>query len=419
MTARVDGLTVFLFAEPVGILRESEGRLAFAYSESWLADPEALPLSLSLPLVEGSQDGGAFFANLLPEGGVREHYAQKLRIPVQDDFALLAALGGECAGAVSLYPEGEAPYLGRQPDYRKLTADEVRLVLDEPIIVGSPLLGPGEAARLSLAGVQDKLPVALFDEEIFLPLNGAPSTHILKPQHHRFPELVENEAFCMTLAARLGVDVPRATILPVAEGAYLVERYDRVVTGTTVRRVHQEDFCQALGVPHTRKYESFGGPGLADCFRVLNKSREPIPDQRRMVRLAIFNYLIGNADAHAKNLSLLYPWGRAPSLAPAYDLVCTSVYPGLSVEMAMSLGKVANPAMVGKTEWKALATEAGWRSDRFVLASLEEMADGLLREAPMLARDMRRDHGACDIYGEMLRLMEQRARSALRSLQTG
>lgn len=421
MASRPDRLEVYLFERLAGTLTEAGAELLFRYDPRWLADDGAIPLSLSLPLQEGPQGARAFFANLLPEGAVREHYARRLRLDLHDDFALLAALGGECAGAVALYPPDEGPPLsGAEPDYRKLSASELRQLLDEPLLIDSPLLPAGAGLRLSLAGAQDKLPVAVFDGAIHLPLDGAPSTHILKPQHHRFAHLVENEAFCMTLAQRLGLPVPRVTVLREGGGAYLVERFDRFpLAGRVVRRLHQEDFCQALGIPHTVKYEAGGGPGFADCFRVLRKAREPLPDQRQLVRLALFNYLIGNADAHAKNLALLYPHGRTPSLAPFYDLVCTAVYPAVTREMAMRLGDVLNPAMVGLAEWTALSQAAGWKSPRYVLESLEELADGVLAQAPGMADELTRTADAGGLLAEIVRLIRNRALAALRSLGKG
>lgn len=422
MAIRPDRLEVHLFERLAGTLREAGAELLFRYDPRWLTDAGAIPLSLSLPLQEEPQEARAFFANLLPEGTVREHYARRLRLDLHDDFALLAALGGECAGAVALYPPDEGPPApGTRPDYRKLSPAELRQLLDEPLLIDSPLLPAGTGLRLSLAGAQDKLPVAVFDDCIHLPLGGAPSTHILKPQHHRFAHLVENEAFCMTLAQRLGLTVPRVTVLQEGGGAYLVERFDRIpmAGGGEIQRLHQEDFCQALGIPHAAKYEFGGGPGYADCFRVLRKAREPLPDQRRLVRLALFNYLIGNADAHAKNLALLYLHGRIPSLAPFYDLVCTEVYPALTRGMAMRLGDVLNPAMVGLAEWEALSRAAGWRSPRYVLESLEELADGALKSAPRLADELARTTGAGELLVEIVRLIRSRAQATLRTLGKG
>jgi serine/threonine-protein kinase HipA len=223
----------------------------------------------------------------------------------------------------------------------------------------------GEAGlRLSLAGAQDKLPVVLDTDgiRIGLPLNGSPSTHILKPPIAGVDGSVFNEAFCMVLASQLKLDVAPIKIQAIADGAQqshylLVERYDRQV-GTTVVRLHQEDFCQALGIVTEHKYQNEGGPGLAQAFALLRSATRPSAlHTLKLLDYVVFNALIGNHDAHGKNFSLLYtPAGAA--LAPLYDALCTAVYANLTDKMAMKIGSKYKFSEVFSRHWEQFATDS-------------------------------------------------------------
>jgi serine/threonine-protein kinase HipA len=221
--------------------------------------------------------------------------------------------------------------------------------------------------RLSLAGAQDKLAVYISGDEISLPLGNAPSSHILKPVIEPYQDTVENEAFCMVLARELGIAVAPVEIR--AEGGkkfLLVERYDRVNTGdssTPLKRLHQEDFCQALGVVPEKKYQEEGGVSINDCFNLIRAvSSAPIIDLQQMLNAVILNFLIGNHDAHGKNFSLLYQAttnGVNVRLAPLYDLLCTMVYPDLSRNMAMSIGGKYKSESITPAHFDQMAEETG------------------------------------------------------------
>ncbi|HEX5361114.1 MAG TPA: type II toxin-antitoxin system HipA family toxin, partial [Fluviicoccus sp.] len=301
-------LAVWFFADLVGTLGLTNGRLAFRYEPGWLARSDAVPLSQSLPLQADMFDDHAcrpFFAGLLPEGEKRRLVAQRFQVSRQNDLALLDGIGGECAGAVTFLPPGEVlPERGDTDAVRWLDEAELsRLLAELPF---RPLLAGEEGIRLSLAGAQDKLPVVVAGQRIGLPLSGTPSTHILKPPIANIRDSVVNEAFCMTLAGRMGLDVAACEIRRAAERSFLlVSRYDRV-TGADGRllRLHQEDFCQALGVAPESKYQNEGGPGLAEGFALLRKVTRPsAPQVLRLLDAVIFHVLIGNHDAHGKNFS--------------------------------------------------------------------------------------------------------------------
>ncbi|MHB8707359.1 MAG: HipA domain-containing protein [Desulfuromonadales bacterium] len=414
-------LHVYIDAAKVGVLN---GEYFFTYEPRWLESKEPIPLSLSLPLqIEPfpPEASKAFFSNLLPEGQLRDHFASKHRVSPDDDFWLLAALGGDCAGALTLYPGGpDYAFEEKPPSYRPFTSDELRQLLDEAYIMDPSFLGEAERTRLSLAGVQDKLPVAILGETISLPLDGSPSTHILKPPNHRFPTLVENEAFCMALARVMGLQVPNTSMLKIGEKnlVYLIERYDRQVdkSGGLVK-IHQEDFCQATGKPYRLKYEEKGGPGFHDCFQIVGRCRNPLADRIKLLNLAIFNYLICNADCHAKNTSVLYDSGPNPSLAPFYDLVCTGIYPQLSSQLTMAIGGSYDPREITAKSWADFAEQAGIRSSKPVMDTLRKMATALPGKAAEVAESMTAQYGESRAYPQIVEKITQRAAVAIRQIQ--
>jgi len=194
-----------------------------------------------------------------------------------------------------------------------------------------------------------------------LPAPGQPTTHIFKPPIARFAATTENEAFVMRLAAAIGLDVAPVEPQVVRDRTFLlVERYDRAFgEDGTVRRIHQEDFCQALGVPPETKYASEGGPTFKDCFELLRRvAARPAVDVLKLLDAVIFNAIAGNADAHGKNFSILYG-DEGTRLAPLYDLLATAAYPDLSQKFAMKIGKRATVAELDAKGWTGFAADAG------------------------------------------------------------
>ena len=312
---------------------------SFRYISDYLGRDRAVPISKSLPLREDAFDALAsrtFFENLLPPEVVRRKLEKILHHDWRNTFAFLKELGGDCAGAISLCPENVEP--GSVDDnIRELTEDEADEILRA--LPERPLLqGLVEGYRISVAGAQDKLVVRVRDGRLSLPLYGAASTHIVKPEMSICHGSVENECFCQRLASRLGMAAAEASILDIKSRAYYVsERYDREENGGFVRRILQEDFCQAMGVPAEEKYETDGGPSAVRCFRFLRDNGFGFPALVGFVDALAFNFIVGNADAHAKNFAILYRDGKA-SLAPLYDTLSTAAYPNLTPRMAMSIG---------------------------------------------------------------------------------
>lgn len=344
------------------LTRSRPGSLEFAYADDWLRDDRAPALSASLPKRSeryARRECRPFFAGLLPEESQRDRAARALGVSPLNDFALLDHLGGDVAGALQLLPSGEPP---SEPDsdYSPRPLDDAALidVLDK--LPRRPLLAGEDGLRLSLAGAQSKLPVVMVDDVIALPAPGQPTTHILKPAIPDFPHTTENEAFAMRLARAVGLDV--ASVEPRRAGDrtfLLIERYDRSVgPDGRVRRVHQEDFCQALAVAPEVKYAGEGGPTLEDCFTLLRRvALRPAVDVLRLLDAVIFNLIAGNADAHGKNFSLLYD-AAGTRLAPLYDLVMTVAYPELPPTLAMPIGGCAELAEMDSGRWAAFAEEA-------------------------------------------------------------
>ena len=373
----------------------------FRYEPAYLNANGSRPVSISLPLQSEEFSPlrtKMFFEGLLPEGFTRRSVAQWLRADENDYLTILAGLGKECLGAIQILAEGDTP---PEPAYRKLTEKEVRDFAAEGAAASAELV---TKAHLSLTGASGKAGLYLDTKEgsWYLPEGTAPSTHIVKQSHVRLKDIVVNEQLCQLTAKHLGIRVPDSFIAEPQAGESLpmlfaTGRYDRkmpdcpaVLSGRPVPlRLHQEDFAQALGVPAAEKYESPGRHYLHDMFTLLRMySADPVSDQLRLWDMIIFDHLVGNADNHIKNFSLLYNESLSGiRLAPAYDIVSTAVYESQTRNMAMNIGGQYDLSSIGRGSFAAAAAEAGigsrmalQRFDRMVEAfvpALEKAADEL------------------------------------------
>jgi serine/threonine-protein kinase HipA len=406
-------LAVWCFGRRAGTLVDDRAAPTFSYDEAWLGGGMP-PLSQSLPL-DGTfapEAAGAFFGGLLPEGLPREVLARRLGVSAGNDFALLSAIGGDTAGAISLQPLGQEPRLDGDVEW----LDDAALTELIEGLPARPMHADDDGEyRLSLAGAQDKLPVVVGEGgRIGLTKGQAPSTHILKTPIERLDDTVVNEAYCLAFARAMGIDAANATPHRVGNREFLlVERYDRRVEDDNILRLHQEDFCQALGVPTQRKYQAEGGPSLADCFGLL-RTATAVP-AREIIKLlddVAVSFLVGNHDAHGKNYSLLYlPESADAVLAPVYDVLSTFAYHrkhNLSRKMAMSIGGEYRPEYVRARHLDTTLDETGLGA-----AAARRRLLGHAAAAPRLARvvwDEFRDAGwDAPVLERIVTLIEARA----------
>jgi serine/threonine-protein kinase HipA len=346
----------------VGLLMIDEhGEMEFAYDPAWLQSPNPRPISYSLPLqadVFSRRQARPFFAGLLPEANIRKSVARALGISEKNDFGLLKRLGGDVAGALTLWPDDDVmPDKGSELAQAPLGDNELIDLLDT--LPKRPFLAGEGERRLSLAGAQNKLPVVLVDGRVALPAPGQATTHILKPAIRDLPYSTENEACVMQLASAVGLDVAPAVPMMIKDRTFLlVTRYDRDVgpDGRTYR-VHQEDLCQALSISPEHKYSAEGGPTFKTSFALLREmTTRPAIELLKFMDAAIFNLIVGNADAHGKNFSLLYKHEETV-LAPLYDLMCTAVYPDVSTTLAMTFSKASDLEEFSPKVWERFAAD--------------------------------------------------------------
>lgn len=352
-------LGVFMHDRRVGTLGQHGSDVWFKYDQ-WVVEaekPEPWRLSLKLPIQANPFAHEAtlvFFDNLLIESDTRRELAAATKQDTSDIPGLLGRVGGECAGAVSLWPiDMERP---PAPQYRQISSIELEDIFAERH--GQRLSQVQLESRQVMSGVQHKLVLRKADEKYSLPLMGAPGTDILKRSTGRYKDLAANELFCLQVFRSLGLGPASASVIGGSNGLLDVTRYDRVKEDDgSISRIHQEDFCQATGRIVARKYQRLGGPGLGDIAAVLRRiSINPPEDIRRLIGAALANACLGNMDAHAKNFSILYGSDGA-RLAPFYDIVSTEAYDGLDVELSMRFGHVTDPRRITRTDFERLAKD--------------------------------------------------------------
>lgn len=391
-----DGLNVWSDQRLVGYLwRNTQGLIGFRYEEEWLAQGEfAISHALPLQAEEFTPAEGLahrFFANLLPEGSARDQIVRDLKI-ANTDFDLLRAIGGECAGAFSILLAEHQP--SRSHEYYKVSDEELANLVARRGQVYTWIAH--ERPRLSLAGAQNKCPILLKDDDYWLPRKESPSSHILKFELSDYRHLPAYETFTTLLAKAIGLPVVDIQLCSIADTHYaLIERYDRYpLENGQIMRLHQEDFCQALGFGHERKYQEDGGPTFADCYQLVQDvSIDPANDVQHLLRWQAFNVLAGNSDGHAKNLSLLHQANGEIRLAPFYDLVCTRAVERIDYHLAFSVGDERNPGIVTLKHWDILANQCGLRP-QFLRNQVLDVAHGLLENLQPVRENFE------NLYGE-------------------
>lgn len=375
----------------VATMADAAGEIALTYDPDWLSRPSAFPISMTMPLrlePYGADAVVPWLANLLPETHL-QRIGQILRVAPQDILGILSQIGRDTAGALSFGYRREG-----NDSYRVIeTEDELEGVISD--LPMKPMLVGERGVSMSLAGAQEKLGVAVIDGRIAIPLDGTPSTHILKPDAPTMKASVQNEAFCLTLAGLVGLDAARVTTGRANARSYvLVTRYDRVATAKGVQRIHQEDLAQTLGVFPRNKYEYApmagqddlrSGPGLVELFGSVERHVGP-GARLGLLDALIFNTICCNTDAHAKNYSILIGAGGSSRLAPLYDVLCARIWPHITATMAQKLGERRIGAEVLGSDWQMLARSVGLNSAR-TLERVDELCT-MVADQAQAARDI-------------------------------
>lgn len=411
-------LAVWYRDQNVGRLISTGSRqMAFTYEPDWLTAGWAI--SCSLPLDETGDflppdlRGHNFFANLLPEGGARDRLVRRLGV-ADDDFLLLEKLGGDCAGALQLLPEGQPP--SSLEDTCARIEDDV---LEEAIRTGRGQWVAGEdPPRLSLAGAQDKVAVRASRQDgkwrFFLPEGGAASTHILKLPVQGLAHVPLYEAYTTFIATKL--ELPVAPVEVVRLGDHLLslsERFDRSEQEGAILRLHQEDLCQAQGISRADKYTTASDVFSKVAELLKEHSIQPARDLWALANWQVFNALAGNADGHLKNVSILATEGGW-KLAPFYDLVCTLAIPNVSHMMALPVGSKEDPQNLHVNHWIEFSKALGV-SARMVKGIVERQAGEINEHADLWLDEFRHDHGDSPALQGVQQVIKRQAEKALRN----
>lgn len=375
---------------------ESDGTLGFQYEPKWLATTGAFPLSVTMPLRSGAFPDtviAPWLANLLPEEQQLMAVSRTLGLSASDSLAILREIGGDTAGAISI----GSPSLRKTWGYRSLTnwygvgdpSHALSLHFDDLGL--RPFLAGTDGIRLSLAGGQKKSALAVLDRDgkpklglvgpddiLAVPSHGAPSTIIIKPDNPMLPGIVENECYCMTLAGLIGIPVATTQIIPFENRTALaVARYDRDVrVDGSIRRLHQEDFAQANALYPGQKYEQGTVPGLTMTGLLETGRHLPAAESLKMLDQVIFNILVANTDAHAKNYSMILTGG--PRMAPLYDVSTVLMWEHVNQHHAQKLaGRKRKPGDMDRRHWDKIAQDAGLGA-RGVRLRVQELIDAMV-----------------------------------------
>jgi serine/threonine-protein kinase HipA len=377
------------------VLQGKHGKLTFFYDEHWRGSDSGYPLSLSMPLALSEHPHekiDAFLWGLLPDNeGTLNRLGRDHQISPRNAFGLIAALGEDCAGAVQfIRPDRlEALSAAALVDIHWLAEKDIAERLRA--LRGNHNAGrlPRDEGQFSLAGAQPKTAFLFENGRWGIPSGRVPTTRILKPPTGEFDGHPENEHYCLQLARALGLTVPDSRVQRFEdEIAIVVDRYDRIHIDGLWHRVHQEDLCQAFGVPPTRKYQNEGGPGPVQIVALLRDySRTPAPDVQTFVDAIVFNWLIAGTDAHSKNYSVLLGADGNVRLAPLYDIASILPYTDTNLgkaKLAMKIGGQYLLRNIRLYHWKKMAAEL-----RIDPETLVPRVAGFAQKLPELAETTR------------------------------
>jgi serine/threonine-protein kinase HipA len=408
------------------VVQDNRGRLSFTYNEQWRAADDAYPLSLSMPFAlaeHGNAKIDPYLWGLLPDNEiVLDRWASKYHVSARNAFALIASVGEDCAGAIQFVrPERVEPMLAEAaPPIEWVdengVADRLRALREDH----AAWRIPRDTGQFSLAGAQPKTTLLLENGRWGVPSGRIPTTHILKPPSGDFDGHVENEHFCMELARLLGIPVADSQIMRFRdEIAFVTQRYDRLRTEAGLRRVHQEDICQALAIYPTRKYENQDGPGILDIVELLRTySTNPSEDIGTFIDAIAYNWLIAGTDAHGKNYSVLIGAGQV-RLAPLYDVASVLPYPDFDIERAklsMKLGGEYRLRNIYKNNWRNLAEQLRIEHDAMT-SRVDDFARQLADRVPEMKARMTGEGVNHPIIGRLADALVARAARCRQILQ--
>lgn len=412
-------LNVFFEDKLVGVFSQNDEMIhSFKYAEDWINSDIGFPISISMPLQKenfGNKITLAFFENLLPEGNVRAilekwHHSEGA-------FNTLLKYGEDCAGALVITSKKSPPKSKTKEANLEIELSEIYESIDEN--KGAvDLVADKNPGYLSIAGAQDKFPCIFENGKIYLPKSGEPTTHIVKTPiiMKGIKESVYNEYFCMKLASKIGLSVPKVHILDGVHPLFLVERYDRHVVGKVMKRIHQQDFCQALGILSSEKYESNGGPSFDTDFKLMIdnvSAKKRVESTFRLIDWLCFNLLIGNNDSHSKNISFIMIDGKY-ELSPFYDLISTAIYPTLDAKFSFKIGDVSTFTSIGvkaiSAEEKKLGIKEGTLIERMNL-----VYQGIVNHQDEIIKLMNSEFPKAKIHRRIKELIHIRAKNFRRA----
>lgn len=382
-------LDVLMHEHEAGVLGEHEDDVWYRYRDGYAQAALSVRLPVRPLMTYGHRETLVFFDNLLLESDTRDELARVRQDDRTDVAGLLGRVGGECAGAVSVWtPGAERPTTAT---YRALSEPALAALFDERH--GERLTAAMLESRQVMSGVQRKLVLRRWNDTWQLPLNGAAGTHIIKRASGRYDGLVANELACLAFYRALGLAVPAAHAIASEDDSteptlIAIERYDRIEATPTdarslppITRVHQEDMCQVTGRLPRRKYQRDGGPGVRDLADAIRRySVRPAIDLQELLTAVVANVCLGNGDAHGKNFALLHTASGA-RLAPFYDVVSTEVYPSLSPDLSMRFGHSYQPHTLTTADVQRVAADLGVTPAK-VRSTIEQVTTTLQQAMP-------------------------------------